>query len=616
MSTDTGEKHHFQAEVQQLLDIVINSLYTDKEIFVRELVSNAADALEKLRHTQLTEKEIFDEKLDLEINITTDEAAKTITIADYGVGMTGDELVENLGTIAHSGSKKFIDALSGGDGDKGANLIGQFGVGFYSAFMVSDDVKVFTHSWRPDGGHLCWSSDGKSGYEIEEVEGQRRGTKIVVKLRGGQEEFAGAERIKGILQSYSNFVPFPIHLNGERVNTVEAIWMKPKSEVSDEQYTEFYKFAAKAFDEPRYRMHFSADAPLMINALLFVPDDNPERMGFGQVDPGVALYCNKVLIDAEPKGLLPEWLRFLKGVIDSEDLPLNISRESMQDSALVQKLNRLITKRFIKFLDREAKSDAEKYGEFYGRFRTFLKEGVVTDAEHRDELAGLLRYESSLGAEGETVGLDDYVARMRDGQEKIYYQVAPDRGAIEGAPYLEAFEARGLEVLFLYDAADEYLVGALGKYADKELVSIDRSDLELDEVEAEGESLSDDQAESLTAWMGETLGDRVKSVAVGGRLVDSPAVALSPGGAMSPQMKQMMRQMNPGFSAAREVELEINPRHALIRSLEAARGAKPEFAKLVAEQILDNALVAAGLLEEGKDMVSRVYEIMQQALEE
>jgi molecular chaperone HtpG len=614
MSTESTDKHHFQAEVQQLLDIVINSLYTDKEIFVRELVSNASDALEKLRLTMHTEKEVFGGDIDLEIQITTDEEAKTITIADTGIGMTREELTENLGTIAHSGSKKFLKALAEEGDAKESNLIGQFGVGFYSAFMVSDDVKVYTHSWREDGEHLCWSSDGKTGYEITSGEDEQRGTKIVIQLGEEHDEFAKEDRIKHILQSYSNFVPFPILLNGERVNTVEAIWMKQKSDINDEQYSEFYKFTAKAFDEPRYRMHFSADVPLMINTLLFVPDDNPERPGFGQVDPGVALYCNKVLIDPEPKGLLPEWLRFLKGVVDSEDLPLNISRESMQDSALVRKLNRLITKRFIKFLDREAKSDAEKYGEFYERFRTFLKEGAVTDGDHRDEIAKLLRYESSMGEAGETVGLEDYVARMKDGQDKIYYQIGPDRGAIESAPYLEAFKARGLEVLYLYDAVDEYLVGALTTYAEKELTSIDRADLELDDVESEGEALSEEQVTSLSEWMKESLGDRVKSVAAGKRLVESPAAALSPGGAMSPQMKQMMTQMNPEFSAAREVELEINPRHPLIHSLENARETQPELAKLVAEQILDNALVAAGLLEDGKDMISRVYSIMEQAL--
>ena len=614
MSSESEDKHTFQAEVQQLLDIVINSLYTDKEIFVRELVSNAVDALEKLRHLQLTEKTVVDSGLGLEINITTDEEANTITVADYGIGMTKDELISNLGTIAQSGSKAFLKELSEGD-RKETNIIGQFGVGFYSAFMVSDEVAVYTRSWTEDSEHLCWTSDGKAGYQIETSADQRRGTKIVIKLKEGQEEFSKESRIKGILENYSNFVPFPILLNGERVNTVEAIWMKPKSDISDEEYLEFYKFAAKAFDEPRYRMHFNADAPLMINSLLFVPRENPERPGFGQVDPGVSLYCNKVLIDSSPKSLLPDWLRFLKGVIDSEDLPLNISRESMQDSALVQKLNRLIAKRFIKFLDRESKSDTEKFSEFYENFRSFLKEGVITDLENRDDLLKLLRFESSAEQAGESSTLEDYVTRMQEDQDKIFYQIAPDRQTIESAPYIEAFKARNLEVLFLYDPIDEYMVGAIPSYADKQLVSIAQSGIELEELPGNEQEADEKQASALCQWMKESLGDRVAEVNVSKRLVDSPAAALTPGGQMSPQMKQMMRQIDPEFSSTKEVHLEINPRHKLLKSLESARASQPELAKLIAEQIADNALLSAGLLEEGRDMVSRVYEIMQQSLD-
>lgn len=614
MSSESEEKHEFQAEVQQMLDIVINSLYTDKEIFVRELVSNAVDALEKLRHIKLTEKTIADPNLDLEINISTDEATNTITIADYGTGMTREELIGNLGTIAHSGSKDFLKELSKND-RKETNIIGQFGVGFYSAFMVSDEVAVYTRSWNEDSEHLCWRSDGKTGYKIETSSGERRGTKIVIKLKEKQEEFSKAARIREILENYSNFVPFAILLDGDRVNTVEAIWMKPKSDVSDEEYSEFYKFTAKAFDEPKYRMHFNADAPLMINALLFVPRENPERPGFGQVDPGVSLYCNKVLINSTPKSLLPDWLRFLKGVIDSEDLPLNISREGMQDSALVQKLNRLIAKRFIKFLDREAKSDAEEFGTFYESFRSFLKEGVITDLENREGLLKLLRFESSVEEPGVLSTLEDYVTRMKEGQDKIFYQISPERQAIESAPYIEAFKARSIEVLFLYDPIDEYLVGALPSYADKELVSIAQSGIELEEITTDEQPEDADQASALCEWIKEALGDRVAEVNVSKRLVDSPAAALTPGGSMSPQMKQMMRQVDPEFSSGREVHLEINPRHKLLKNLDSARTIQPEFAKLVAEQIADNALLAAGLLEEGRDMVSRVYEIMQQSLE-
>ncbi|MGI9243251.1 MAG: molecular chaperone HtpG, partial [Verrucomicrobiales bacterium] len=602
-----------------LLDIVINSLYTDKEIFVRELVSNASDSLEKLRHLQLTEKSIFEPKQDLEIRIDLDEEAKTITITDTGIGMTREELQENLGTIAHSGSKKFFEAMSD-DKKKEASLIGQFGVGFYSAFMVSDEVEVYTHSWREDAESLKWSSDGKTGYEIEDVDPQPRGAKMVIKLKEGQEEYATKPRVQALLERYSNFVPFPILLDGERVNKVEALWLKNKKEVSDEEYEDFYKFTAHAYDAPRLTMHFSADAPISINALLFVPQENPERAGMGQVDPGVALYCKKVLIDAEPKGLLPEWLRFLKGVIDSADLPLNISRETMQDSALVQKLNRLITKRFIKFLEGLAKSEEEQYAEFYERFNRFIKEGVAMDMTHKDQLTKLLRYDSSMADDGKLTGLVDYLARAKEGQEEIYYLLAPNREAVDNGPYIEAFKARGLEVLYMYDGIDEYVIGSIPEFEGKKLVPIDRADLELeempDEPEVEGEEkLEKEKSTELCTWLKAHLGDKVGEVKESTRLVDSPAMATSPQDAMSPQMRQMMMQMNPdGELDAPKVTLEVNAKHPLIKKLAEARESKPEFADLIAAQIFDNAMIAAGLLEDGKDMVARMYKIMEDAL--
>lgn len=615
--SENASSQPFQAEVQQLLDIVIHSLYTDKEIFVRELVSNAADALEKLRHTQLTEKEIFEAEEPLEIRITTDEEANTITIADTGIGMTRDELVENLGTIAHSGSKKFMQAMSEA-GQKESSLIGQFGVGFYSAFMVADDVRVYTHSWKNDGEHLVWASDGKTGYSIEDAPGQKRGSRIVVHLRDDQKEFADKNRIKRILESYSSFVPFPILLDGDRVNTVEALWRKPKNDITDEEYTEFYKFIGKAWDEPRYRMHFSADAPLEINALLFVPQENTELFGMGQMEAGVSLYCKNVLIDDNPEGLLPEWLRFLRGVIDSADLPLNISRESMQDSALVRKLNRVVTKRFLKFLDGEAKSDAEKYGEFYQKFSRFLKEGIATDHESKDSIAKLLRFESSMTEKGELTSLEDYLTRAKEEQDSIYYLIGDNRAAIEAGPYLEAFQARGLEVLFLTEPIDDYVVRSLANYQEKKLVSADRADLDLGEATTpeEGEPLADDRIEGLCEFIKEEIGDeRVEKVEAGSRLVGSPAAALNPDEMMSAQMRMMMQAMNPDEPAPPvKVQLEINPRHDIVKKLDAARDANPELAKLVVAQLFDNALLAAGLLDDKKSLITRGYDLMNQAL--
>ena len=371
--------HTFQAEVRQLLDIVINSLYTDREIFLRELVSNASDAEEKLRHIQQTERDIFEADAALEILVTTDEEAKTITITDRGIGMTREELVQNLGTIAHSGTKAFLQSLETGASAAG-NVIGKFGVGFYSSFMVADKVEVFTRSWKADGEGLVWTSDGRGGYTIEEVPDQGRGSRIVMHLKEEHADFAKKWRAEEILKRYSNFVPFPLLLNGERVNKVEALWLKNRNEIKDEDYKRILQVSSPTRgDEPRYRLHFNADAPLAIHSLLFVPRENPEPWGMGQTDPGVALYCRRVLIDQHPKSLLPDWLRFLRGVIDSDDLPLNISRETMQDSALVQKLGDVITKRFLKFLDSEAKDDAEKYREFYLQFSRFIKEGTITD---------------------------------------------------------------------------------------------------------------------------------------------------------------------------------------------------------------------------------------------
>lgn len=611
MSTTSPQKFEFQAEIKQLLDIVIHSLYTEKEIFVRELVSNASDALEKLRHTQITEKEIADDNLDLEINVTTDDKAKTITIQDFGIGMTRDELVKNLGTIAHSGSKQFLKALGEG-GAKNSNLIGQFGVGFYSAFMVAKSVKVYSRSWKKDEPGHVWTSDGSGSYEIEPSEGERRGTKIVIELKDDASDFAQDWKIKEILERYSAFVSFPINLNAKRVNTVQALWLRNKNEIKDEEYTEFYKFQAHAYDEPRYRLHFSADAPLAINALLFVPKENTEKLGFSRLEQSVSLYCRKVLIDAKPKALLPEWLRFLKGVVDSEDLPLNISRETMQDKALIEKLNKVITKRFLKFLEDEAKNRTDAYNEFFAEFGIFLKEGAAMDFTHKDQLAKLLRFESSLTEKGKTTSLADYVSRLGSEQKEIYYLVGPNRAAIESGPYLEGFKARNLEVLFCYEAVDEYVMNSLREFDGKKLTAADHADVKLSDLPKPEGALSEDDTKKLTSWLKDTLGERVAEVKASDRLVDSPALALNADKFMSPHMRRMMKAMNKdGAESPLRVNLEINPRSVVMKRLFETHTSSPDKAKLVAEQILDNALISAGLLDDATPMVARLYKLLE-----
>ena len=611
MSTTAPQKFEFQAEIKQLLDIVIHSLYTEKEIFVRELVSNASDSLEKLRHLQLTEKEIFDDKLELEINVTTDDKAKTITIQDFGVGMTRAELVENLGTIAHSGSKAFLKALGDG-GAKNTNLIGQFGVGFYSAFMVAKTVKVYTHSWKKDEPGHVWTSDGSGSYEIEEIEGERRGAKVVIELKDDCSDYAQDWKVKEILERYSAFVSFPINLNGKRVNTVQALWLRSKNEIKEEEYVEFYKFQAHAFEEPRLRLHFSADAPLAINALLFVPKDNTEKLGFARTEASVALYCRKVLIDAKPKSLLPEWLRFLKGVVDSEDLPLNISRETMQDKALVDKLNKVITKRLLKFLEEEAKNRPDAYQEFYSEFGVFLKEGAAVDYAHKDQIVKLLRFESSLTEKGKTTSLTDYVSRLATDQKEIYYLVGANRAAIESGPYLEGFKARNLEVLFCYEPVDEYVMNNVREFDGKKLTAADHADVKLTDLPKPEGALSEDDTKALTTWLKETLGERVSEVKASDRLVDSPALALNADKFMSPHMRRMMKAMNKdGADSPLRVNLEINPRSAVMKRLFETHTAAPEKAKLVAEQILDNALISAGLLDDATPMLARLYKLLE-----
>ncbi|MBK1828440.1 molecular chaperone HtpG [Haloferula rosea] len=613
MSEATTEKHVFQAEIQQLLDLVVHSLYTDREIFLRELISNASDSMEKLRHLEGTEKDIQDAGIPLQVEITTDEEAGTLTIQDHGIGMTREELVENLGTIAHSGTKSFLEALKD-SGNSPENMIGQFGVGFYSAFMVADEVQVYTRSWRQNGEGLVWTSDGKSGYEIEAADGVTRGVKIVLKLKDDQKEYAKEDRVKHLVETYSNFVGFPVMIGDKRINEVEALWLKNKSEISDDEYKSFYQFQAKAFDEPQYRLHFSADAPIEINALIFVPSENPERMGMQKMEPAVALYCKKVLIDPEPKNLLPEWMRFLKGVIDSADLPLNISRETMQDSALVRKVGTVISKRVIKMFEKESNGDPDKYRAFYKKFDRFIKEGVATDFANRDALAKLLRFESSM-TEGDAVtSLPEYLTRAKEEQDAIYYIVGSNREQIEASPYLEAFKKRGLEVIYFTDAVDEYVVDSLGEFDGKKLVSVSKGGVDLEDTDLDGDALSEDETAALCDFLKNEFGDKVTKVEAGKRLVDSPVIALTPQDAMTPQMRAMMKAMDENFKDEVKVDLEINPRHELIKKLAEAKDAQPEVAALVAGQLLDNALMAAGLLEDARDTVSRMNSLMAKAL--
>ena len=604
----------FQAETKKLLDIVANSLYTDKEVFVRELVSNASDALEKRRHAALTSEGAEAEAGEaaageMQIRVTTDADANTLTIEDSGIGMTRDELIANLGTIARSGSRNFLQSLEGGQA-AATNVIGQFGVGFYSVFMVADRVTVYSRCVGADDAY-CWRSSGDGAYELSEAENVAPGTKIVIELKADEKSFASRFAIEQNIRKYSNFVGFPIVVDGERVNTVEAIWGKSKNEVTEEEHADFYRYVSQGFDEPRFTLHFRADAPVDIKAIFYVPQTHMEKWGMARQEPGVHLYSRKVLIQPRAEKLLPEWMRFLKGVVDSEDLPLNISRESMQDSMLMRKLNTVLSKRVIKFLQQQAKDDEAKYLDFFREFGQYIKEGVYSDFASKEEAAKLLRFESSTAKEGELISLDDYISRMVPAQDdQIYFLLASSRETALSSAYLESLKAKDVEVLLLYSTVDEFVMTNLMSYSGKSLLSAENAKLSLD-TPAEGSSLSEADAAALKEWLASAV-DGIKEVRLSSRLVDSPAIVVDH---ESAAMRKMMGMVEAGKAPELGPQvLEINGGHPIIRQLSATHAAQPELAAKVGAQLYANALIAAGLLDDPRTILANLNSILEETL--
>ena len=607
--------HQFQTEVRQLLDIVIHAFYSDREVFVRELVSNASDALEKLRLKQLTQTDIYEPERELRITITTDEENGTLTIADSGIGMTQDEVVEFLGTIAHSGTKKFLEAMKESKGGT-QDLIGQFGVGFYSVFMAADKVEVTTRSWQPDAAPVKWVSDGQEGYELGEAAADTpRGTSILIHLKEDAKNFAKGDHTRYILSKYSNFVGFPIDFNGEHLNTVQAIWMKSKKDVKPEEYEGFYQFIAHTESKPLSYMHFSADAPIVLNSVLFVPEENPEAMGFGRCEPMVSLYCHKVLIDSKPEKLLPEWLRFLAGVVDSEDLPLNISREMLQDNSLLRKVAGIITKRFIKHLEGVAKNETETYEKFWRTFSRYIKEGVVTSWEHKDALGKLLRFESTFTEPGKFTSFEDYVSRMKENQKDIYVLYGASRSQLENSPYLDALKARGFEVGFFTEGGDQFVVESLMKFGEKEIKSIDRAGLELPPLEAQPDQpgLDDAEAEGLTTWVSDTFKERFSKVTTSDRVTSAPAIALQGEGDISPEIKAYLRAMGQEIPETHP-EIAFNPHNPIVMKLAELRTQDEALATLLADQLINTALLRAGMLDDPAKLADNSQALLEKLL--
>lgn len=648
-----SEKYEFQTETRRVLDIVTNSLYTDKEVFVRELISNASDALEKGRHLALTAEGI-DSGIPLEISLAVDKEAGTLTISDSGVGMDQEELMSNLGTIARSGTKAFVQSLEETDAapaDAKANMIGKFGVGFYSSFMVANKVEVHTKSIKPESTGWCWESEGDGSFTITADPLAGIGTRIVLHLKDDAKNFADIDALKGIIKKYSNFVTYPILLAGERVNTVQAIWSKPAQDISEEEHTEFYQFITNAFDEPKYHFKFSSDAPLTIQSLFYIPSMNTEKFISSRENDGLTLYSRKVLIQHKVTDLLPGYLRFVRGVVDCEDVPLNISRESTQDSALLRRLREVLTTRLLRFLEQEAKKDPEKYDEFFTEFGMRIKEGICEEqaVDKRQRMAKLLRCESSKTDPGMACSLEEYVARSPEKQKDIYYIVCASRDQALQSPYLEAFDAAGIEVLFFYSGVDEFVMTHLKDFNGKVIKCVEAPGVEPPEksaASADKESEQDDtldetsseqkDAEASAAehkdvceWLKEhALSGRVGVVRVSTRLVGSPAIVVGHTSASMRRMTMLQMQMGAGHKDLKGLgmdmdsgvvgDLEINPNHAIIKQLKEAHTSEDEKVKAlaadVAVQMFDNARIAAGILDDPSKMLGRLNTILASVL--
>ena len=596
------EKHEFQAEVSRLLEIVAHSLYSERQVFVRELVSNASDACDKLRFLAQQDANLAGDDTDFAVILTTDEAGKTLTIADNGIGMDRDDLVANLGTIARSGTAAFVKALDAGQ-RKDMPLIGQFGVGFYSAFMVADKVTVESRKAGSDAGWR-WESDGKGSYTIDAIELPKRGTSIRLHLKDDATEFLDADKLGEIVRRYSDHIAIPIKLADQTLNRASALWTRAKNEVTAEQHTEFYRHISHGFDEPWGTLHWRAEGRIEYTALLYVPGIRPFDLFAPERKHGVKLYVRRVFVNEAPEGLVPRYLRFLRGVVDSEDLPLNVSREMLQNNPVVRLIRQGIAARVLGELEKRAKDDADSYGAFWDSFGEAMKEGIFEDAENGSRVLSLARFRTTT-APDKWVGLAEYVARMKTGQETIYYIAGDDAKTVANSPHLEGFAKRGIEVLLLSDPVDEFWIAQTTDFEGKKFASVTRGSADLDKI-AEPEK-SDDAAKDdavpdvapLVALFRLALGDSVKDVRASQRLAESAVCLVADDSDMDIHLERMLRQHKQLRAAAKRI-LEINPAHALIQALARSLRAQGDNTAVqarvseVAKLLFDQARIVEG----------------------
>lgn len=616
--TDPATTRTFKAEVKQLLHILAHSLYKERDLFLRELISNSSDALTRMHFEMLTNREVLDPDAELAIHIETPETKgnepKKLVIKDSGIGMTREEMEENLGTIAQSGAREFLSKVGAGQLDPG-DMIGQFGVGFYAVFMVADEVRVVSRSYRTDAQAAAWISDGGDQYRIEPAAKSDRGTEVHITLKKDAEEFAQSWKLRQIIKKHSDFVRFPIYLGTERVNQQTSLWRKTPSDVTAEDYKNFYQQLTLDFEEPLATIHFNADAPINVRALLFIPARREKNILAARKEPGLLLYSHNVLIQEYSTDLLPKWLGFVDGVVDSEDLPLNVSRESVQNNRNMQQLGKVLRGRVLRELKRLAENEKEKYDKFWNEYGRAFREAVATDPEAKEDVLPLFRYYSSK-SNGALTSLDQYIQRMQEEQKEIYYVLGDDLKSVAYSPHLDPFKARELEVLYWIDPLDALVAPLLNEYQGKKFRNIDDAELDLPEEKKEEEAEAETTTPEydfnvLLGRFTQVLGERVMDVRPSKVLKDSPIRLVSPKDDRDRERQRLSRYFDKDYQVPKKI-LEINRNHPLISDLARTLHDKPdsELVDLTIEQLYDSALVQEGLHPNPAEMLPRIQKLM------
>ena len=617
---NTTEKFEFKAEMKQLLHLIIHSLYTHPDIFIRELISNSSDALNKLRFEQLTNSNILNSEIPLSIKINLDKEQNLFSIEDTGIGMTKEDLISKIGTIASSGTVEFLEQIKRNSKDKTPDIsqfIGHFGVGFYSVFMVTEEVTIETRNFEPNSKAYKWISKGENDFSVEECDKETRGTKISFVLKDDFKRFAEEYAVENAINKFSNFVSHPIFLNDKEVNRVSAIWQKKKEEIKDDELKEFYKFISNDYSDPLDNLILSIEGNINFKAILFIPSTAPTALFRDVSEKSLHLYVNHIFIQDDAKELLPDYLRFLKGVVDSEDLPLNVSREFTQSSAIMNKIKNVLVTKILAWLEDIATKETEKFNKFYNNFGSLFKTGLNTDFVNKNKIIELLRFETSKTKSGELLSLKEYSLRMKTEQKDIFYISGAVREIIENNPNLEYFKKNEIEVLFLTDPVDVFVLPYMSDYNDKHLVSIDKADIDIQtqtESSANGSDETNTQSKQIISKFKEILGDKVEDVIISKRLVSFPVTLVVGKTGIDSQMEKVMLMLNKDFQITKKI-LEVNISHPLIKNIEKILLENPNDSKIIntVNQLFDAALLIEGQMKDPNEFVRRMVDFMTQA---